>query len=321
MAHVITSAEYAQILQRAQSREDHNLFSGQHYLIVDLEQIKVSSMPLPMLPVIGINGKEDHPCIDVFAQNPDQLDLLTQAIDLCPTAATTLVQLLRHNERANVIDGLFAESLAYSTLQQSAVFKKWLATRRAPKPSQADESPVLVSREKATLEIILNRPQVHNAYSTAMRDGLCEALMLADVDSSIKEIRICGNGPSYCAGGDLSEFGSVTDAGVAHVSRTTRSAGALLAGLNCRTEVHVHGACIGAGIEVPCFADLIEATEDTLFSLPEVSFGLVPGAGGTVSLTKRIGRHRTAWMALTNQRISADQALDWGLIDRIKQAD
>jgi len=87
--------------------------------------------------------------------------------------------------------------------------------------------------------------------------------------------------------------------------------------LSASVVVEVKGACIGAGIELPAFAGRIEAAADAIFQLPEVSMGLVPGAGGTVSLPRRIGCHRSAWLALTGQAIDASTALSWGLIDEV----
>ena len=136
-------------------------------------------------------------------------------------------------------------------------------------------------------------------------------------DPSIETVAISGRGPSFCAGGDLSEFGAVTDAGLGHVSRTTRSAAPLLAILAGKVEVVVHGACIGAGIELPAYAGHIIARPDAFFQLPEVAMGLIPGAGGTVSIPRRIGRARTGYMAVTNHRVSAPTAHAWGLIDEI----
>ncbi|MFM7120598.1 MAG: enoyl-CoA hydratase/isomerase family protein, partial [Gammaproteobacteria bacterium] len=72
-----------------------------------------------------------------------------------------------------------------------------------------------------------------------------------------------------------------------------------------------------AGIELPAFLDRIDARRDAFFALPEVGFGLVPGAGGTVSLPRRIGRRRTAWLGLSGARIDAETALGWGLVDRV----
>jgi enoyl-CoA hydratase/carnithine racemase len=82
--------------------------------------------------------------------------------------------------------------------------------------------------------------------------------------------------------------------------------------------VHLHGACVGSGIELPAFAATVLAEPSTVVSLPEVSLGLIPGAGGTVSLPRRIGRHRTARLALTGDRIDAATALEWGLVDAIE---
>ena len=81
------------------------------------------------------------------------------------------------------------------------------------------------------------------------------------------------------------------------------------------------GGCIGAGIELPAFGARLLAAEDAFFELPEVGMGLVPGAGGTVSLPRRIGRQRTAWMALSGLRVDAPTALAWGLVDELRRAD
>ena len=107
------------------------------------------------------------------------------------------------------------------------------------------------------------------------------------------------------------------DPATAHAVRSTRNAARQLAAISDRVEAQLHGACIGAGIELPAFAGHVTATEDAFFQLPEVLMGLVPGAGGTVSIPRRIGRQRTALLALTGARLSPEQALEWGLIDRI----
>ena len=170
------------------------------------------------------------------------------------------------------------------------------------------------------LHLLLNRPQKRNAYSAAMRDALCEALSLATQDPTIERIVLAGKGPNFSAGGDLDEFGQATDAGIAHAARTTRSAAGLMHHLRDRVEVHLHGACVGAGIELPAFASHVCATPDAFFILPEVRFGLIPGAGGTASILSRIGRLNLNYMALTGDRVEAQTALAWGLIDTIDGA-
>ena len=82
--------------------------------------------------------------------------------------------------------------------------------------------------------------------------------------------------------------------------------------------MRLHGACVGAGIEVPAAAARVTARPGTIFRLPEVSMGLIPGAGGTATLPRRIGRQRTAWLAISGAEIEADTALAWGLIDAVE---
>jgi enoyl-CoA hydratase/carnithine racemase len=93
--------------------------------------------------------------------------------------------------------------------------------------------------------------------------------------------------------------------------------GRAIAGLAPRVIVHLHGACAGSGIELPAFAGRVIAAADTQISLPELALGLIPGAGGTVSITKRIGRHRTAWLGLTGAAVDAATAEAWGLVDEL----
>jgi enoyl-CoA hydratase/carnithine racemase len=102
--------------------------------------------------------------------------------------------------------------------------------------------------------------------------------------------------------------------------RTTRSPARLLALCAGRLRAEVHGACIGAGIELPAFAARVVAREDAFAELPELSMGLVPGAGGTVSLPRRIGRQKTAWLGLSGERIDAARGLAWGLFDAVSPA-
>ena len=115
-------------------------------------------------------------------------------------------------------------------------------------------------------------------------------------------------GPDFCSGGDLNEFGTLTDPATAHLVRTTRSAARLLGVVGDRVVAHLHGACVGAGIELPALAGRIVAAPDTRLQLPEVAMGLIPGAGGTATLPRRIGRHRTAWLALTGHFVERGHA-------------
>jgi enoyl-CoA hydratase/carnithine racemase len=236
-----------------------------------------------------------------------------------PQASVLLAQLLRAGAGLDLDRGLVAESLAYSTLQAGPVFAAWLEQRRraAPKVRTEADNAVLVERRSDTLVLTLNRPEVRNAVDTRLRDALADALALACADSSIGAVELRGAGPDFSSGGDLDAFGTLPDAVTAHVTRTVRSPARLLGVVGERVTAYVHGACVGAGIELAAFARTVVASFDTRIHLPEVSLGLVPGAGGTVSIPRRIGAQRTAWLGLGGAVLDATTAAHWGLVDEV----
>ena len=254
---------------------------------------------------------------DVVVGDESAAATVVVAVEAHPLAATALALLLRGSERRTVVDGLIAESATYSALQSGPEHAAWLS-ERGPSRAPRDEQPVHVARADDTLRITLARPDVRNAYNAATRDALLDTFAIATTDESIREILIEGAGPSFCSGGDLDEFGTRADPTSAHLLRLARSTAYAIHRLRDRTTVHVHGACIGAGIELPAFAHQVIATDDATFVLPEVAMGLVPGAGGTVSISRRIGRHRLMWMAITGASVDAPTALEWGLVDAVR---
>ncbi len=205
-------------------------------------------------------------------------------------------------------------------LQSGPEFRSWLDERAARPARVGEEDPVLVAREGPVLSITLNRPEVHNAYNALMRDRLFDALYIAAADPTVSEVRWVGAGPSFCSGGDLAEFGTFPDPSTAHLIRTTRSPAYLLSVLADRVKPHLHGFCVGSGIELPAFARTVAADPASTFQLPELAMGLIPGAGGTVSIPRRIGRSRTAWLVLSGQSLDSATARDWGLVDRLARA-
>jgi enoyl-CoA hydratase/carnithine racemase len=263
-------------------------------------------------------GARLAPAFDLTVDDESELAPVRAAAERCPLAAATLVQLLRHGRTLDLHERLVAESLAYATLQGGPEFASWLAGRGRSKPlAAADAPPVRALREGPRLRLTLDRPGKHNAFDAQMRDALAEGLGLALADDSIEEVVLDGAGPSFCSGGDLDEFGSFPDPATAHAVRSARSPARLLALCAARARAEVHGACVGAGCELPAFCRHVRARADAFFQLPEVGMGLVPGAGGTASLPERIGRQRTAWLALSGRRIDARTALRWRLVDEI----
>jgi enoyl-CoA hydratase/carnithine racemase len=267
----------------------------------------------------------EEPCADRRVISVDSVtDTVAELEQRCerwPQASSVCDDVLRAVQPDGpTLAGVLTESLAYSTLQAGPEFARWL-TERGPArlPSYAD--PVQVQRDGDVLRIRFNRPQRHNAFSTDARAALLEALAVAQLDPSVTGIVLTGNGPSFCSGGDLAEFGTFADPASAHLARTRHSPAlaidALTAtlGRSCRAEVH--GRVLGSGLEMAAFCGWVEAHEDSVFGLPELSLGLIPGAGGTVSITRRIGRWRTAYLVLTGHTLTAATALAWGLVDGI----
>jgi hypothetical protein len=256
---------------------------------------------------------------DVTLADDSEVAPLLAPIQHSPIAAAILVQLLRATEGLSIPSALTAESLAYSTLQSGPEFRSWLADNPHPADDGVadDGLPVLVVRTDDRLDIELNRASRRNAISVEVRDGLVEAFQLAAADNSIRAVRLSGRGRCFSVGGDLVEFGSAADPATAHVVRSLTLPARFLVECADRVEVHVQGACIGAGVELPAFARRVIAADDAFFQLPELRFGLIPGAGGCVSIPRRIGRQRAAWLALSGRRINAGKALEWGLVDEI----
>jgi enoyl-CoA hydratase/carnithine racemase len=251
----------------------------------------------------------------------DEIAALGAAVRSNPIASVTLAQVLRVGEGVPVATGLAIESLAYSTLQAGPEFAAWDGARARPVAPARETDAVLVERVGGLVEIVLNRPRYHNAYNAAMRDQLCEALAVVAADHTIEQVVLRGNGPSFCSGGDLREFGTRQDPATAQLVRTGRSPARLIATMADRITARVHGFCVGSGMELPAFAGTVQADRSATFRLPEVAMGLIPGAGGTTSLPRRIGRHRTMWMGLSGRPIDAQTAMEWGLVDALVEAE
>lgn len=305
--------------------------SGQAALVLDLaslslldddERLQLEAwcrrQPCPVVGVGAEDGAAAH-CVDVVV-DASELDALLRRIAANPQAATVLVQVLRTIEPLPVQDALQVESLAYGVLQSGEEFRRWLTQWQARPPTTAVEESgpaLLSSRDDDVLSLVLNRPASDNAYTVEMRDALFEACRLAMLDRAIRLVKVTALGRCFCSGGALAEFGSVRSPADGHLIRSRVSPASLILSSPARYHFHVHKACIGSGIELPACAGYLTASAKTLFWLPELSMGLIPGAGGCVSISRRIGRRRTAYMVLMNKKIDAQKALAWGLIDAI----
>jgi hypothetical protein len=248
---------------------------------------------------------------------------LQAAIGANPNAAVTLVQVLRAQQNRPFEHALHIESFAYSALLGGTEFRRWRAAHphnNDEQKTREQETAVLVERKNGFMCIELARPANGNAMTAELRDALVEALRVARLDDTIGAVEIRGRGRVFCSGGALGEFGLAQDLAMAHQLRTVRSAALALHRLGARSRAFIQGAAVGGGIEFAAAAHEIIAHPSAFFQLPEISMGLIPGAGGTVTMARRIGWQRTAYMALSGARVRARTALNWGLIDRVADA-
>jgi enoyl-CoA hydratase len=308
-----------------------SLFHDQPVLVLDLAEGQQEGDHFELLPwlrragcpVLAVGEARLAPDVaaacDVHLPDVQAATPLVARIEQMPRAAAVLVHLLRQIEQLPLEAGLFAESLAYATLQSGLEYQRWLAVHRAPAVRVPTElSPaVWLRREGEAWHLTLDRASTQNAMSVEMRDALLAALAEVTAHPLPGGLQIDARGPCFSTGGELSEFGTVPDAPAGHLIRHLALPGRALAALADQTTVRVHGACIGSGIEFPAFAGRLEAAPGSVFELPEMGFGLIPGAGGCVSISRRIGRQRTAGWVLSGARIDAKTALDWGLVDAL----
>jgi hypothetical protein len=277
---------------------------------------RLASLPCVVIGVDRAAGDAPELADVVAEAGVATVEHIVQVVERNPVAATALVLCLREAP-ASLGRAFVAESAAYSVLQAGAEFSRWRAGRPVRPRRLETEAAVRIERAGDRLDLVLNRPHVRNALNGAMRDGLLEGLALAAADDSITTVVLRGVGPSFCSGGDLDEFGSFTDPAAAHIVRLTTSIGRSIDAVGSRLVARVHGPCAGSGVELPAFASRVVARSDFTAALPEVALGLIPGAGGTASITRRIGRHRLALLALSGALIDATTALRWGLVDEV----
>lgn len=294
---------------------------GQALAFIDLDATREwpDDLVLSPCPVIGL-GAPGHPLagrLDAVVEAPVSAAALVHQVMARPQAAAVSAQLLRLLPGAETGAALIAESLAYGLLQGSAEHHAWLDRRPVAEPASSPGR-VALDRTGSRLTITLDRADHGNAIDTAMRDGLREAFAAAALDTGIERVELKASGRSFCLGADLTEFGTTRDPASAHAIRMQTLPAPMIAACASRLAARVQGACIGAGLEMAAWARRIVAAPDAWFQLPELAMGLLPGAGGCVSLSRRIGRQRTALMLLSAKRIPARIALDWGLIDGIE---
>ena len=177
---------------------------------------------------------------------------------------------------------------------------------------------VLLETRGGVAWVTLNRPRVLNAYNVQMRDDLYEALGLIADDPDIRVAVFRGAGDrAFCAGADLTEFGSAPSQAIARRVRFERDVWARFLGLRKPLIAAIHGYCLGSGLEIALCCDIRIAADDARFGLPETSLGMIPAAAGTQTLPRAIGAPRALDMLLTGEYTDAPKALHMSLVNRV----
>jgi enoyl-CoA hydratase len=175
---------------------------------------------------------------------------------------------------------------------------------------------VELQREGGVARIFLNRPQKVNALDSPMLERLAVALEEAGADETVRVIVLASRGKAFCGGADVNELASLD----ATSARTfiTRIHRACAAARTAPVPVvaRLHGAVIGAGLELAAACDLRIAARGTRFAMPEVRLG-IPSVVEAALLPRLIGSGRAAWLVLTGEAIDAECAYEWGLVEAL----
>ena len=269
---------------------------------------------LAALPVVSVAMGAGGESWDLAVDDPGPA---LEGLRANPQAAVVAAQTLRRTGQLGLPDALLVESLAYAALQAGPEHARWLAGRGRRSRRDHDQPRIEVTDDGAAVTLTLNRPRLLNLFDAAMRDQLVDVLKALQAGANDRPVVLTGAGGNFCAGGDPAEFGTVSDPATAHLIRSRANAAPWLAAVADRTTAVIDGACVGAGVELAAFCTTVKSTDRARFRLPELSMGLIPGAGGTVSIPARIGRQRTLWWLLTDAELDAATALEWGLVDGI----
>lgn len=163
--------------------------------------------------------------------------------------------------------------------------------------------------------IRLNRPKALNALSHQLLVELMDALEAFDLDEGVGAMVVTGNERVFAAGADISEM--IQAGPVEMMVEDPISVFDRIRIINKPVIAAVSGYCLGGGNELAMSCDMIIASETARFGQPEINLGVIPGAGGTQRLTRLVGKHIAMEMILNNRTLSATEALQFGLVNRV----
>jgi enoyl-CoA hydratase len=163
--------------------------------------------------------------------------------------------------------------------------------------------------------VTLNRPQAMNALNNRLMGELMDALASFDRNDDIRVMVITGNEKAFAAGADIKEM---ADKSIAEMMDSDHIAVfGRIRTIRKPVIAAVSGWALGGGCEVALSCDMIVASDSARFGLPEVTIGVIPGAGGTQRLTRAVGKAIAMEMILNNRTLTAQEALQFGLVNRL----
>ena len=186
----------------------------------------------------------------------------------------------------------------------------------------SDDPTVLLDKSGAVATVTLNRPSAINAFNVQMRDELYYALESVRDDPDVRSILITGAGDrGFCAGADLTEFGTAPSQTIARQVRWERDLWGLFLTIHKPLLAALHGYVIGSGVEIACLCDIRIAADNSVFRMPEAALGMVPAAGGSQTLPRTVGMSAAMKMLLANEGVTALRALETGLVHNVVARD
>lgn len=183
-------------------------------------------------------------------------------------------------------------------------------------------SPLLRQVDGGVLSLRLNRPRRLNALNRELLEELTEAFRNAKEDPSIRAVSLTGEGRAFCTGADLMEAASLRGQGAERILETHyRPLMMAIEALPQPLVVGLNGIAAGAGCALALSADIVLAAPDATYQFPFGKLGLVPDAGTTWFLPRRIGAARAQQLLMTNGVMTAEQALEWGAVAQVLASD
>src|SRR6185436_12629681 len=173
-----------------------------------------------------------------------------------------------------------------------------------------------VESEGGVTRIFLNRPEKVNALHSPALDALLLNLQRVETDPELRVVVLGGRGKAFCGGADVKELAALDASNAGAFVERIHAVCAAIRKLPVPVVARLHGAVMGAGLEIAAACDLRIAAEGTRFAMPEVRLG-IPSVVEAALLPRLMGSGRAAWLVLTGEAIDAKTALDWGLVQEL----